>query len=159
MIAHPFNALCDEECTILILGSFPSKASREGGFFYAHPRNRFWPLMAHLLGEALPASNTGKAEMLLRHHIALWDSLSACEVEGSLDSSVQRYTVNDFHQLFEKSPKIEKVLANGTLAYEAYRRNCLLEYGRPAYKLPSTSPANAAFSMQRLIGIWGEYIG
>ena len=151
---HTFPPLWTPESKILILGSFPSVKSREQGFFYGHPQNRFWKLMAKLLEEEIPATIEEKKAMLLRHNIALWDVIESCEIEGSSDSSIREVKVNDLGKIV-KGSQVRHVFANGGKSYELY-----VKYGEvltelPARKLPSTSPANAAFSLERLAKEWG----
>ena len=114
-VVHPFPPVADAACRLLILGSFPSVKSREEGFFYGHPRNRFWPLMAALLGENAPQSIPEKKAMLLRHHIALWDVIASCEITGSSDSSVKNAVPVDIAQVTELC-RLERVYCNGALA-------------------------------------------
>ena len=114
-VVHPFPPVADAACRVLILGSFPSVKSREEGFFYGHPRNRFWPLMAALLGENAPQSIPEKKAMLLRHHIALWDVIASCEITGSSDSSVKNAVPVDIAQVTELC-RLERVYCNGALA-------------------------------------------
>ena len=148
-VEHPFPPVADAACRVLILGSFPSVKSREEGFFYGHPRNRFWPLMAALLGENAPQSIPEKKAMLLRHHIALWDVIASCEITGSSDSSVKNAVPVDIAQVTELC-RLERVYCNGALAAKLYHRYLEDKVGLSATALPSTSPANAAFSMARL---------
>ena len=154
-VVHPFPPVADAACGVLILGSFPSVKSREEGFFYGHPRNRFWPLMAALLGENAPQSIPEKKAMLLRHHIALWDVIASCEITGSSDSSVKNAVPVNIAQVTELC-RLERVYCNGALAAKLYHRYLEDKVGLPATALPSTSPANAAFSMVRLREAWRE---
>ena len=153
-IIHPIPPLFDADCRVLILGSFPSIKSREAMFFYGHPQNRFWPLMARLFGEPVPMTVGEKKSLALRHHIAMWDSIHACTIVGSSDSSVRDVVPNDLSVILDHS-RVERIFCNGALSYQMYRRYILPATGIEAVKLPSTSPANAAFSMERLIGEWG----
>ena len=118
-VVHPFPPVADAACRVLILGSFPSVKSREEGFFYGHPRNRFWPLMAALLGENAPQSIPEKKAMLLRHHIALWDVIASCEITGSSDSSVKNAVPVDIAQVTELCPW------SGSIATARWRRSCI----------------------------------
>lgn len=151
---HTFEPIWNENSKILILGSFPSVKSREQGFFYGHPQNRFWKLMARLLQEKLPTTIEEKKAMMLRHDIALWDVIESCEIVGSSDSSIRNVVVNDLGKIVKNS-RVKKVYANGGKSYELYGKHGEKLTGIPAIKLPSTSPANAAFSLDRLAENWG----
>lgn len=150
---HEIPPVFDERARILILGSFPSVRSREGGFFYHHPRNRFWEVLAAVYGEACPRSIGEKKAFLLRNGIALWDVAASCEIEASADSSMRNVLPNDISVILREAP-IERVYLNGGTAYALYRRLLAPKIGLPCEKLPSTSPANAAWSLERLIGAW-----
>ena len=152
-IIHPIPPLFDADCSVLILGSFPSVKSREAMFFYGHPQNRFWPLMARLFCEPVPATIEEKKALALRHHIAMWDSIHSCTIVGSSDSSVRDVVPNDLSVILDNS-RVERIFCNGALSYDMYRRYILPTTGIEAVKLPSTSPANAAFSMDRLTEAW-----
>ncbi len=153
-IIHPIPAFYRPDSRILILGSFPSVKSRESGFFYGHPQNRFWKLLALLFREErLPGSVEEKAALLERHNIAAWDSIHACDIEGSSDSSIRNVEPNDFSGMFAESD-IRQVFTNGKKSHEIYTRYCLPQTGREAFCLPSTSPANAAWNMERLADAW-----
>ena len=151
---HTFPPLWTPESKILILGSFPSVKSREQGFFYGHPQNRFWKLMAHLLKEEVPTTIEQKRNMILRHNIALWDVIESCEIVGSSDSSIRDVKVNDLGMIV-KGSQVRHVFANGGKSYEMYVKYGEALTGIPAIKLPSTSPANAAFSLEKLATEWG----
>ena len=141
----------------LILGSFPSPKSREQGFFYGHKQNRFWPMMAHLLGEALPSAYEEKLAMLLRHHIALWDSIGSCEREGSLDSAIRNEQGNDFAALLQEYPGIRAIYFNGGKSAQAFKRYNKALLARPDiafHAMPSTSPANARWRLPMLEETW-----
>lgn len=153
MLQHPIAPVYDSTSRVLILGSFPSAASRAGQFFYHHPRNRFWPLLAALLGESVPETIPTRQAFLLRHHIALWDSAASCEIEGSADATLRAVVPNDLRPILAAAP-IERVFCNGTAAWEIYHRMIEPQTGLPAVKLPSTSPANAGWSMARLLEVW-----
>ena len=152
-IVHPIPPLYDRDSRLLILGSFPSVKSREGKFFYGHPQNRFWPMLARLLGEESPCSIEQKKALALRHHIALWDSIASCTVVGSSDSSVRDVKPNDLTPILQNS-RVTHVACNGALSHTMYQRYLFPVTGIEAIKLPSTSPANAAFSMERLLDAW-----
>lgn len=150
-IKHPFPPLFDCDSKILILGSFPSVKSREENFFYGHPQNRFWKVMAAVLDEDVPKSIEDKRSMLLRHNIALWDSIASCEIEGSSDASIDKVVPNDLTPIFARA-NIQAVFCNGKKAHELYRKHIEPMIGRKALCLPSTSPANASWSLEKLIG-------
>lgn len=150
---HPFEPVYDGTSQILILGSFPSVRSREEGFYYGHPRNRFWPLLALCLEEELPRSTEEKRAMLLRHQIALWDVLASCQIAGSSDSSIRSAVPNDLPRILKAAP-IEKILCNGAAAAKLYLRYGSKNTALTPVALPSTSPANAAWSLERLYTAW-----
>ena len=156
-IVHPIPPFYDGTSRILILGSFPSVKSRESGFFYGHPQNRFWKLLAEMFGEPVPRAVPEKADMLRRHHIAAWDSIHSCDIEGSSDSSITNVVPNDFSQIFGTAD-IRAVFTNGKKSHEIYTKYCLPQTGRPAICLPSTSPANAAWNMERLLEAWRQIL-
>ncbi|MCH4191937.1 MAG: DNA-deoxyinosine glycosylase [Butyrivibrio sp.] len=156
MITHPFPPLYDENSEILILGSFPSVKSREMNFFYGHPQNRFWKVMSTILQEPLPVTVTEKKAMLLGHHIALFDVIRSCDIEGSSDSSIRNVQVNDLSDIIKTSRIGNRIYVNGNKARDLYMKYTLPQTGIPCITLPSTSPANAAFSVDRLVRIWGE---
>lgn len=152
-LSHTFDPVYDNSSRILILGSFPSVKSREQNFYYGHPQNRFWPLLAALTGEPLPENITDKRALLLRHHIALWDVIGECTITGSSDTSIRDVKVNDFSGILKEAP-IAKIFANGAKAYTLYQKYAYSSTGRESIKLPSTSPANAAWTMERLLDAW-----
>ncbi len=152
-IVHPFPPLFDENSRILILGSLPSVKSREQMFFYGHPQNRFWPLLARLLGEPEPHSTEEKKQLVLKHHIALWDTIFSCDIIGSGDSSIKNVVPTDLKPIVRGS-KIERVFCNGQTSWKYYHRFQEKELGIEAKALPSTSPANAAWTMDRLAAAW-----
>lgn len=152
-IVHPFPPVYNSESRILILGSFPSAVSRAQEFYYSHPRNRFWPLLAALLNETEADSIEEKKQMLLRHHIALYDAVTACTITGSADASMQSIIPADLSNIFQEAP-IQTVFANGAKAYEV----CIKHIGISAIKLPSTSPANARFSFTKLLAAWKQIL-
>ena len=153
MIKHPIPPLCDENSKILILGSFPSVKSREAGFYYGHPRNRFWPLIATLTSESIPETIEAKRSLLLRNRIALWDSVESCEISGSSDSSIRNITPVEITQVTNQC-SLQKILCNGAVSHKYYNQYLKPVTGIEAIKLPSTSPANAAWSLERLIQAW-----
>lgn len=155
MIVHPFPPLYDQNSRILILGSFPSVKSREQCFFYGHPQNRFWKVTAAVFGEAVPESIEEKKLFLFRNRIALWDVIAVCEIRGSADNSIEGAVPNDLSPIF-KSANIRKVFTNGKTADRYYRLHDEKKTKIPAICLPSTSPANASWSMERLISAWEQ---
>ena len=153
-IIHPIPPLFDAQCRVLILGSFPSLKSREAMFFYGHPQNRFWPMLAALFGEPVPATVEEKKQLALSRHIAMWDSIHACTIAGSSDSSVRDVVPNDLSVILDGS-RVERIFCNGALSHRMYMKYIFPSTGIEAIRLPSTSPANAAYSMDRLIEEWG----
>lgn len=152
-IIHPIPPLYDKECTKLILGSFPSVKSREVQFFYGHPQNRFWKLIAELFNEEIPRTIEEKSELVLKHHIAMWDTIHSCTITGSSDSSIRDVVPNDLSVILDNS-RVTKIFANGAVSYKLYQKYIFPVTNIQAVKLPSTSPANAAFSLERLKQSW-----
>ena len=152
-LTHPFEPVYDQNSRLLILGSFPSVKSRELGFYYSHPRNRFWRLIADLSGRRLPDSIDEKRRLLLDSGIALWDVCGECEVTASADASIKRVAVNDLAPIFAAA-KIEAVFTNGRTAHELYMKRLFPVWKISAVYLPSTSPANAAMNYDKLKSIW-----
>ncbi len=152
-ILHPFPPLFDENSRTLILGSFPSVKSREQCFFYGHPQNRFWRLTAMLFDEEVPQSIEEKKRLILRHNLALWDVVHSCTITGSSDSSIKNVVANDLSPILNGS-EVDRIFANGTLAHKLYMKHIFPQTGIEAVKLPSTSPANAAFSLDKLLEYW-----
>lgn len=150
---HEIPPVFDSHSRILILGSFPSVKSREAHFFYHHPQNRFWKLLAAVFDASLPSSIEEKKALLQNHRIALWDVIASCEIDGSSDSSIRNVVPNDLSGILNEAP-IEKIICNGTASYHLYRKHLEQTTGIPAVKLPSTSPANAAYSLERLVNLW-----
>ena len=140
---------------VLILGSMPGEESLRRSQYYAHPRNAFWPLMAALLGEPLPAEYEARKEMLLHHSIALWDVVGTCFREGSLDQNIQDEKLNDFTSLFDSCPGISHVFCNGTRAYTLFKRKFHPPRGIELIRLPSTSPAHAV-PFERKLAAWRQ---
>ena len=153
MIIHPIPPLYDENSKVLILGSFPSVKSREAQFFYGHPQNRFWKVMAAVFHERVPDTVSEKRDFLLRNHVALWDVIHSCEIVGSSDSSIKNVTPNDLSIIFDAA-HIERVFVNGKTAEKYYKKYIEKTLGIKAFCLPSTSPANAVWSINRLINAW-----
>ena len=153
MIIHPISPVYDKDSKILILGSFPSVKSREEGFFYGHPQNRFWKVVASVYGEDMPKSIEEKKAFLLKNHIAVWDVIKSCDIEGSSDASIKNVVANDLNEILN-SADIKAIYVNGKTALKYYQKYTEKLIGREAVVLPSTSPANAAFSLERLIEEW-----
>ena len=153
MLHHPIDPVYDEHSIILILGSFPSVKSREAEFFYGHPQNRFWKVLAAVLGQDIPVGVDEKKSFLLRNHIALWDVIGSCEITGSADSTIRNVTVNDIGSILKKT-SIRKIYVNGKTAEKFYNRYLRRNVGVDTICLPSTSPANASFCLERLIDVW-----
>ena len=150
---HPIPPLFDASARVLILGSFPSVKSREAMFFYGHPQNRFWRIMAALTGCPVPQSVEEKKTLILSNHFALWDSIGSCTIAGSSDSSIRDVVPNDLRIIVDHAP-IERIFCNGAASLKYYRRYNEPLLGRPAEVLPSSSPANAAWSLESLIDAW-----
>ena len=155
ILKHTFEPIYNKDSRILILGSFPSVKSRENNFYYGHPQNRFWKVIAGVTGNPVPASIGEKKELLLNNHIAIWDVIASCTIQGSSDSSIRDVKVNDFTQILRES-QIQTIYVNGNKAYELYHKYAEPHTGIPAIKLPSTSPANAAWSVERLCECWKQ---
>jgi len=156
-IMHTFEPIYNEQSKILILGSFPSVKSRENQFYYGHPQNRFWKVLAYLLDENVPQTVEEKKKMLLENGIAIWDVIESCTIQGSSDTSIRDVVVNDFSKILKES-SIEKIYVNGAKAYELYHKYAEKKTEIKAMKLPSTSPANAAWSLEKLCKAWKEEI-
>ena len=152
-ILHPIPPFYDADSRILILGSFPSVKSREQMFFYGHPQNRFWKVAAAVFGDDVPATIPAKKAFLKRHHIAVWDVIGSCDIEGSSDASISNVVANDLNVIL-KAADIKAIFVNGKTAYRYYRKYTENLIGRPAICLPSTSPANAAWTIEKLINEW-----
>ncbi|MDE5893816.1 MAG: DNA-deoxyinosine glycosylase [Acetatifactor sp.] len=157
LITQPFAPVYDRNSRILILGSLPSVKSREQGFYYGHARNRFWPMLAAVYQEPVPQSIPDKKTLLLRHGLALYDVIESCEIKGSSDSSIRNVKAADIRIIIDTS-RIEKILVNGRTAAKYFRAFQPVAYQQLLTELPSTSPANAAFSLEKLVQIWGTYL-
>lgn len=153
MIIHPIPPLYSESSKSLILGSFPSVKSREAAFFYGHPQNRFWAVTAAVLGCKKPETVEEKKEMILSNNLALWDVIASCEIEGSADSTIRDVTANDLNEIIENSG-IERIFVNGKTAEKYYNKYTFPKTKIKAVCLPSTSPANAAWSFEKLVEAW-----
>lgn len=155
-LEHGFGPFYRPDSRLLILGSFPSVKSREAGFFYGHPQNRFWPLLACLCGEETPSTVEEKKALLTRHGVALYDVIERCSIVGSSDSSIRDVEPADLRPILTGSEIGDHIFVNGAKAHALYQRHIVPILGVPADKLPSTSPANAAYSLDRLVELWGE---
>lgn len=153
MIRHPIPPLYDKNSTILILGSFPSVKSREAVFFYGHPQNRFWKVLAQLFEVPVPDTIPEKKQLILTHRLALWDVIAACDIEGSADSSIRNVVPNDLSVILDNAP-IQHIFVNGRKAESLYKKYLLPVTEREAICLPSTSPANASWNLERLTDAW-----
>lgn len=154
-VSHPFEPIFDGESRVLILGSIPSPKSRENGFYYGHPRNRFWPVLARVLGEPEPRTVEEKQAMALRRHVAVWDVLAGCEIHGADDASIRRPRANDMSRILDHTP-VSGIFTTGTRAGDLYRRYCLPATGREAVVLPSTSPANCRVGLEALVSVYAQ---
>lgn len=153
MVNHPIAPVYDENSKILILGSFPSVKSREAAFFYGHPQNRFWRVLSAVFEDEVPVTVEEKRAFLLSHNVALWDVIASCDIVGSSDSSITNVRPNDIASVLKNS-RIEKIFVNGKTAqkyYDTYVKNTV---NRDAICLPSTSPANASWKLDKLIEAW-----
>lgn len=155
MIEHPIEPIYNVTSKILILGSFPSVKSREEGFFYGHPQNRFWKVVSAVFQTETPATVEEKKDFLLKHHIAVWDVIQSCDITGSSDSSIKNVVVNDLNRILERAD-IKKIFVNGKKAEQLYKKYLQEKLGKEAICLPSTSPANAVWSLERLVEAWKE---
>ena len=152
-IVHSFEPVYDKDSEILILGTLPSVKSRENNFYYGHKQNRFWKVLATLLKEPVPDTIEEKKTMLLAHRIALWDVIQSCDIKGSSDSRIKNVQPTDIGMILEKT-NVTQIYANGNKAGQLYKRYQFPVTGIEATVLPSTSPANAAWSLARLCEAW-----
>lgn len=152
-LEHPFGPLFNKDSRVLILGSFPSVKSREQQFFYGHPQNRFWKVIAAVTGKPVPVNIEEKKELILSNGLALWDTIASCEIRGSSDASIRNAVPNDLSVIL-KGSRIERIYCNGKLSHELYCRYAQPLTGIEAECLPSTSPANAQWSLERLTEAW-----
>lgn len=150
---HLIEPIYDKDSKILILGSFPSVKSREANFFYHHPQNRFWRVLASIYQDTVPEEIADKKAFLKRHQIALWDVIASCNIKGSSDSSISDVEVNDLNMIIANS-SVKHIYTNGNLADKLYHRYFDTIIDLPVTKLPSTSPANAAYSLDKLLIYW-----
>ena len=150
---HPFPPLYDKNSKILILGSFPSVKSREQNFFYGHPQNRFWKVVSAVMDTDTPVTIEEKSNFLHENHIALWDVIASCDITGSSDSSIKNVVANDLTDIL-KNADIRQIFVNGKTAEKYYNKYIRNTIGREAVCLPSTSPANAGWSVEKLVEAW-----
>ena len=148
-ITHSFAPIFDEHSNILMLGTMPSPKSREQGFYYGHPRNRFWKVLSDVCSEELPVSIDQKISFALSRHIAIWDVLASCDICGADDSSIRNPVANDM-DIILKHADIKAIFTTGTKAFQLYKKYCFPKTGIEAVRLPSTSPANCGLSYERL---------
>ena len=154
-VSHDFEPVFDENSKVLILGTFPSVKSRENQFYYGHPQNRFWKVIAGLTESKVPQTIEEKKKLLLEHGIAIWDVIESCDIIGSSDSSIKNVVPADIEIVVANS-KIQNIYANGGTAKKLYEKYSQKKTGREIIGLPSTSPANAAYSLERLLECWQE---
>lgn len=150
LVLHPLPPLIDSESRILILGTMPSPRSRQEAFFYAHPQNRFWPTLAAVYGEQLPLTREERTDFVRRHHLALWDTLAACRIEGASDSTIRDAVPNDIAALLRQYPSIHTICCTGTTSHRFYTKLIQPTTGIPAKLLPSPSGANARMNLAAL---------
>lgn len=154
-VSHDFEPVFDENSKVLILGTFPSVKSRENQFYYGHPQNRFWKVIAGLTESEVPQTIEEKKKLLLEHGIAIWDVIESCDIIGSSDSSIKNVVPADIERVVANS-KIQNIYANGGTAKKLYEKYSQKKTGWEIIGLPSTSPANAAYSLERLLECWQE---
>lgn len=157
-VIHTFAPVYDQSSRILILGSFPSVKSRENQFYYGHPQNRFWKVLAAVCKSDIPVTIEEKKGFLMENHIAVWDVIASCDIVGSSDSSIRNVTGNDMNIILREA-RIQRIFANGDKAYQLFLKYCRQEGQPPVCRLPSTSPANAAWSLERLTESWKRELG
>ena len=154
-VTHPFPPLYDKDSKVIILGSFPSVKSREQMFFYGHPQNRFWKVISGIYEEKTPETIEEKKKLILTHDLALWDVIAECEIVGSSDASIKNAKANDLSEILENA-SIRKIIVNGKIAEKLYIKYIEPVTGIKAVVMPSTSPANAAWKLDKLIEVWGQ---
>ena len=152
LVTHEFDAFFDKDSRVLILGTIPSPKSREQGFYYGHPQNRFWKVLADVLGEEFPQTVEERKVFLKRNHIALWDVLESCEIKGASDVSIRNARPNDMNRILQAAD-IRAIFATGAKAAQLYKKLCFPECGVEAVRLPSTSPANCGCSYEAAGGV------
>ena len=155
MVEHPIKPVYDKNSRILILGSFPSVKSREANFFYGHPQNRFWKVLAAVFKTEVPGTVEEKRAFLLVHGVAVWDVIKSCDIVGSSDSSIKNVVANDLREILDAAD-IRQIFVNGKTAEQYYKKYIEKEIGRKAICLPSTSPANAAWNVEKLVTEWKQ---
>ena len=153
MIVHPIPPLYGKNSKTLILGSFPSVKSREAEFFYGHPQNRFWAIVAAVFGKEKPETIEEKKKLILENNLALWDVIASCEIVGSADSTISNVTANDLSVIINNS-NVDRIFVNGKTAEKYYNKYTYPKTGINAICLPSTSPANAAWNFEKLVEAW-----
>lgn len=154
IVNHVFEPVFDKNSKVLILGTMPSPKSRELGFYYGHPRNRFWPVMADVFHAPYPESIQDKISFCHTHGIAIWDVLASCEIQGADDNSIKNPVANDLSQVLDHAP-VQAVFTTGSKAYTLYQKHCFPVTGMEAIQLPSTSPANCRISYDALVEAYG----
>ena len=157
LVTHEFPALYDRNSRVLLLGSIPSPKSREQGFYYGHPQNRFWKVLAAVLGESVPETIPQKKAMLKKHHIALWDVLESCTIVGASDTSIEDVVPNKISELVQAT-HVERIFCTGATAHKLFQKYCAQDAGMDAEKLPSTSPANCAVSFEKLVEAYSKVL-
>ena len=148
-VVHDFQPVFNKESKILMLGTMPSPKSREVGFYYGHPRNRFWKVVSDVCGEEMPQTKGEKIAFALRNRIAVWDVLAGCEIKGAEDASIRNPVANDM-DLILKNADIRAIFATGQKAAQLYKKYCQSKTGMDIICLPSTSPANCSVSYEKL---------
>lgn len=156
-VKHPFEPIFDINSKFLILGSFPSIKSRENNFYYAHPQNRFWKILENIFKEEISNDILSKKNFLLKHNIALWDIIKSCDIISSSDSSIKNAKPNNIKNLIKNS-NISTIFCNGNTSYKIFNKYFKNTFNIPIICLPSSSPANAKFSLEDLITIWEKEI-
>ena len=157
MIKHPFKPIYSDKSKILVLGSFPSVKSRENNFYYLHPQNRFWKILSKIFNTDFPEKIEDKKKLILENNLAIWDIVKSCDISGSSDSSIQNVKINDISSVINNS-NIRTVIFNGKKAYGLYKKHCRFLSDIEYVCLPSTSPANAKYSLESLYNIWKKYL-
>lgn len=155
-VKHPFEPIYDKHSEVLILGSFPSIKSRENNFYYSHPQNRFWKVLENVCHDTIKGdSKEAKIDFLLKHHIAIWDTIKECEIENSEDASIKNAVPNDISKILSKS-KVKKIFCNGKASYKIFMKYYKEDMLNFVEVLPSTSPANAKYRLEDLVTIWSK---
>ena len=149
-VYHELEPIYDSDSKILILGSIPSVQSRKYGFYYSHPKNRFWKILSIILDEKMPLNKDEKIKLLLKHKIALWDVIKKCDINGSSDLSIKNVECNDINKIIKES-KVKIIFTTGRVAKKLYDKYCFEETLVDAIYLPSTSPANCKLSDDDII--------